>query len=146
MGDGRFDVNDVVAVALLVCGCYVSVHTQSQGMILHTRFFGLVDNPMSFANADLVLIAALGDIAKLLLKDKVPRRCFLLGRLQLKRCPRRRAEGGDDIHRRLHARLCEGDGRLALHTGVRWDNGRGRERRTGRDVLQGGVARVTGQL
>lgn len=40
-------------------------------MIAHTRFFGLVDDPMSFANANLVLVATLGDIAKLLLEDKV---------------------------------------------------------------------------
>ncbi len=44
---------------------------------IHTYFFGLIDHPMSFANANFVLVAALGNIGKLLLKDGVPRGCFL---------------------------------------------------------------------
>ena len=148
MGVRRLDVNDVVAVAVLICSCFVSVDSQDKGIILHTRFFGLVDNPMSFANADFVLVAALGDITKLLLKYKVPRRCLLLARLQLERCPWRRAERGDHIHRRLNARLREGDSRLALHAGAGWNDRRGREGQTWRGVsdLQEWVARVPDEM
>lgn len=87
-------------------------------MLPHTSLLGLVNDPMSFADANLVLIASFRNVAELLLEDVVSRRGLLLTRLQLKGCPWRRAEGGDHIHRWLYARLCEGDGRLALHACV----------------------------
>lgn len=103
---------------------------------------------MPVANANLVLVAALGDVAKLLLKHQVSRRRLLSAKLEFKGSPWRRAEGGDHIHGRLHARLREGDGRLASHIGVDRHNGTGRRSRVPKDasVLQGGVARVPRQV
>jgi hypothetical protein len=82
-----------------------------------TRLFGFVDNPVAFADADLVLIASLRNILELAFENNVAGG-RLVGRGQLERGPRRVAERSDDIDGRVDVRLGEGNGCAAGHVGM----------------------------
>ena len=74
---------------------------------------------MVFSHADFVLVAAFSNVIELFAKDQVVRGSFVFIHVHLNRRPV--VYGGSDIDGWLHARLREGDGRMAGHGVVSGD-------------------------